>query len=46
VALIEHTWAGPLKAAILRAGGSPLEETWLSPGDLDMLESLIARQKG
>jgi Family of unknown function (DUF6325) len=46
VALIEHTWAGPLKAAIQRAGGSPLEETWLSPGDLDVLESLIARQKG
>jgi hypothetical protein len=46
VALIEHTWAGPLKAAIQRAGGSPLEETWLSPSDLDVLESLIARQKG
>lgn len=46
VALIEHTWAGPLKAAIQRAGGSPLEETWLSPGDLDVLESLIAQRKG
>jgi Family of unknown function (DUF6325) len=46
VALIEHTWAGPLKAAIQRAGGSPLEETWLSPGDLDVLESLIAQREG
>ena len=46
VALIEHTWAGPLRAAIQRAGGSPLEETWLSPGDLDVLESLIAQRKG
>jgi Family of unknown function (DUF6325) len=46
VALIEHTWAGPLKAAIQRAGGTPLEETWLSPGDLDVLESLIAQREG
>jgi hypothetical protein len=46
IALIEHTWAGPLKSAIQRAGGSPLEETWLSPSDLDMLESLIAQREG
>jgi len=46
VALIEHSWAGPLKAAIQRAGGSPLDETWLSPSDLDVLESLIAQRKG
>jgi hypothetical protein len=46
IALIEHTWAGPLKSAIQRAGGSPLEETWLSPGDLDVLESLIAQREG
>jgi hypothetical protein len=46
VALIEHTWAGPLKSAIQRAGGSPLDETWLSPNDLDVLESLIAQRNG
>jgi uncharacterized membrane protein len=46
IALIEHTWAGPLKSAIQRAGGSPLDETWLSPNDLDVLESLIAQRNG
>jgi hypothetical protein len=40
VALIEHVWAGPLKAAIDRAGGTPLEETWLAPSDLALLDSL------
>jgi uncharacterized membrane protein len=46
VALIEHTWAAPLTAAIRRAGGKPLEETWLAPGDLDLLERLIAQRAG
>jgi len=45
VALIEHTWAGPLTAAIRRAGGSALEETWLAPGDLDRLEVLVAQRQ-
>jgi len=44
VALIEHLWAGPLTAALRRAGGSPLEETWLAPADVAELESLIARR--
>jgi hypothetical protein len=44
VALIEHVWAGPLTAAIRRAGGSALEETWLAPGDLNRLESLVAQR--
>jgi hypothetical protein len=42
VALIEHVWAGPLNAAIQRAGGVPLEETWLAPDDLEALDALIA----
>jgi Family of unknown function (DUF6325) len=46
VALIEHTWAGPLTAAIQRAGGIPLEETWLAPGDLQTLEALAAQRDG
>lgn len=45
VALIEHTWAGRLTAAIRRAGGSALEETWLAPGDLDRLEILVAQRQ-
>jgi hypothetical protein len=46
VALIEHMWAAPLTAALRRAGGSPLEETWLAPADVAELESLIARRGG
>ena len=45
VALIEHIWAGPLTAAIRRAGGSALEETWLAPGDVDRLEALLAQRQ-
>jgi hypothetical protein len=44
VALIEHVWAAPLSAAIQRAGGIPLEETWLAQQDVELLESLMARQ--
>jgi hypothetical protein len=46
VALIEHLWAGPLTEAVRRAGGSPLEETWLAPADVAELERLIAKQGG
>jgi uncharacterized membrane protein len=46
VALIEHLWAGPLTEAVRRAGGSPLEETWLAPADVAELESLIAARSG
>jgi len=42
VALIEHLWAGPLRDAIDRAGGNPLDETWLAAEDLERLESLMA----
>jgi hypothetical protein len=41
VALIEHTWATPLRAAIQRSGGSPLDETWLAGEDLELLEALL-----
>ena len=41
VALIEHLWASPLTAAIERAGGRPLEETWLGPDDRRALEALL-----
>jgi uncharacterized membrane protein len=42
VALIEHVWAAPLSAAIQRAGGTLLEETWLAREDRELLEALIA----
>jgi len=42
VALIEHVWAAPLSAAIQRAGGTLLEETWLAREDRELLESLTA----
>jgi uncharacterized membrane protein len=43
VALIEHVWAAPLSAAIQRAGGTLLEETWLAPEDRELLETLTAQ---
>jgi len=45
VALIEHTWAADLMAAIQRAGGRPLEETWLAPGDRELLDALLAQRE-
>ena len=40
VALIEHTWAQPLVESIRRAGGHPLDETWLAPADVERLSIL------
>jgi hypothetical protein len=45
VALIEHLWAEPLTAAIERAGGRALDETWLGPDDRRALEALL-QQRG
>jgi hypothetical protein len=45
VALIEHTWVGPLSAAIQRAGGNLLEETWLAPEDRELLEGLVSERQ-
>jgi uncharacterized membrane protein len=45
VALIEHTWADPLSAAIQRAGGTLLEETWLAREDRELLDALIAERQ-
>ena len=45
VALIEHRWASPLREAILRNGGRPLDETWLARDDLDRLERMIAERR-
>ena len=44
VILIEHLWAVPLRSAIQRAGGTPLEETWLAAGDVAELETLLSRR--
>ena len=37
VALIEHLWATPLRDAIQRTGGVPLDEIWLAEADLKRL---------
>jgi hypothetical protein len=42
IALIEHVWATPLVAAMHRAGGTPLDETWLAAEDVARLEELTA----
>ena len=41
VALIEHLWATPLSEAIVRAGGTALEETWLHREDVERLEEFM-----
>jgi hypothetical protein len=41
VALIEHVWAEPLRAALRRAGGAPLDETWLAADDTATLDALL-----
>jgi uncharacterized membrane protein len=46
VALIEHTWAEPLVAAIRRAGGAPLDETWLAADDVARLERIVGDAAG
>jgi hypothetical protein len=43
VALIEHTWAGPVVQALARTGGRPLDETWLPPDDRRLLALLENR---
>ena len=45
VALIEHLWAQPLVMAMRRAGGQLLDETWLAPPDLDLLERLAGEPR-
>ncbi len=40
VALVEHVWASPLRDAIRRSGGRALDETWLAPDDVALLERL------
>ncbi len=42
VALIEHLWAAPLRAAIQRSGGVPLDELWLAEADLQRLAASSA----
>jgi Family of unknown function (DUF6325) len=46
VALLEHVWAAPLRDAVQRAGGRALEETWLAPDDLLVLEQLLTERNG
>ncbi len=41
VALVEHLWAQPLVAALRGAGARPLDETWLAPEDVALLDQLV-----
>jgi hypothetical protein len=45
IALIEHLWAQPLAEAVRRAGGRTLDETWLAPGDLALLDTLMSQRR-
>ena len=40
IAFIEHIWAQPLVRAVRRAGGRMLDETWLAPDDVALLDRL------
>jgi uncharacterized membrane protein len=44
IALIEHVWAVPLRAAILRAGGIPVSDAWIHPLDLVEIGLLAAEE--
>ena len=41
VALIEHLWAAPVREAIRRTGGVPLDEMWLAEADLQRLAATL-----
>ena len=45
VAFIEHIWAQPLVLAVRRAGGRMLDETWLAPDDLELLDRLAGETR-
>ena len=45
VAFIEHRWAQPLVLAVRRAGGRMLDETWLAPDDLELLDRLAGETR-
>jgi uncharacterized membrane protein len=40
IALIEHVWAGPLRDAVVRAGGVAVSDEWVHP--LDLIEIGLA----
>ncbi len=46
IALVEHVWAKPLKAAILRAGGLEVDNDWLRLDDLVALGLRQALRQG
>lgn len=42
IVLIEHVWAKPLRAAVTRAGGIEIANSWLRPEDLVRLGTSMA----
>jgi len=45
IAFIEHMWAQPLVRAVRRAGGRLLDETWLAPDDVALLDRLAGETR-
>ena len=45
IALIEHVWAVPLRAAIEKAGGVPVSDEWVHPLDLVEIGLLAAGEQ-
>jgi Family of unknown function (DUF6325) len=45
IAFIEHMWAQPLVRAVRRAGGRMLDETWLAPDDVELLDRLAGETR-
>lgn len=44
IALIEHRWAVGLRDAIDRANGTLLNDTWVSPDDLELIGALAGEE--
>jgi hypothetical protein len=44
IAVLEHTWAAPLRDAIAEAGGVALADHWLHPSDLEQVGKELGLQ--
>jgi hypothetical protein len=42
IVLLEHTWAIPLRDAIVKANGDPIIDMWIHPDELVALGQLAA----
>lgn len=46
IALLEHRWALPLRAAVHRAGGITVTDAWVHPSDLIRIGTHLAARSG